>query len=115
MTRFIERPLTSESPIQCALGSEMGDGGGARAALLVRPPPPYTHFRVRRLPNASHGMSGLYKRPTNLPGGVGTQGLGDTLGYPPPGYPPEVPWGIPWGDRSFPNGGPFGEAQTKST
>ena len=53
--------------------------------------------------------SGLYKRPR--------ASLGS--GYPGKGYtkvpPARVPSRIPGGDSSFPNGGPFGVAQKKST
>ena len=66
------------------------------------------HFRARRN-SRQHESSGLTNG-REPPWGAGTPGRGYSA------VPPaRVPSRIPGGDSSFPNGGPFGEAQNKST
>ena len=104
--RCIERPLTSESPIQCALGSDWGTVGreGGNAYCRRRPA---KRFFARRLPTPHVvGSIGLYKRPTSRLGEDGypkARGIlkgipawpGDTQGYPRLGTLPRSPGGIP--------------------
>ena len=113
--RYIERPLTSESPIQCALGSEMGVGGARGRHCLLPPPPCETLFRTQA-PHTTRGgkywpVQATYEPPR---GGWVPPRPGGYSRVSPPGYPPEVPWGDPLGGLLLPKwglawGGPYSE------
>ena len=84
--------------------AELREGGRGRASALH-----CAHFCARRYPQST-SVCLAKTNGREPPWGVGIPGEGVLKGT-----PARVPSRIPGGDSSFPNGGPFGVAQTKST
>ena len=92
MARFIERPLTRESPIQCALSSDRGDGG-ARERHRLSGRRPTRIFAYEGSPEPREVVSMACTNDLRTTQGSGYPRLGGYSVVSSPGYPPKVPWG----------------------